>query len=46
MPPGRILRRLVLAAVLVVVVGVLYGLDTAVIVALALAVMEVEPYVP
>jgi hypothetical protein len=44
-PPARILRRLALAAALVVAIGLTRGLDVAVIVALSLAVMEVEPYV-
>jgi hypothetical protein len=43
---ARIVRRLTLAAVLVVAVGLIHGLDTAMVVALSLAVMEVEPYFP
>ena len=46
LPPARVLRRLTVAAVLVVAIGLLYDLDVAVIVALSLAVMEVEPHFP
>ena len=42
----RILRRLALAGVLVLVVGVVHGLDVAVIVALSLAVMEIDAHAP
>jgi hypothetical protein len=46
MTSGRALRRVALASVLVAGVGFFHGLDTAVIVALSLAVMEIEPHVP
>jgi len=43
-PPGqrRVLRRLALASVLVVAVGLTLGLDAAMVVALSLAVMEID----
>ncbi len=47
-PPehARTFRRLALANVLVVVVGLVHGLDVAMIVALSLAVMEIDAHVP
>jgi hypothetical protein len=41
---GRSLRRLALAAVLVVIVGLSLGLDPAMAVAFSLAVMEVDAH--
>ena len=48
MSPGqrRILRRLTLASVLVVVVGLTLGLDAAMAVAFSLAVMEIDALNP
>jgi hypothetical protein len=42
----RILRRLAIAAVLLVTVGVVHGLDVAMVVAFSLVVMEIEAYAP
>ncbi len=42
----RILRRLALASVLVVTIGVVHGLDVAMIVAFSLAVMEIDAHAP
>jgi hypothetical protein len=46
MSPGqrRIFRRLALAAVLVIVVGLTQGLDAAMVVAFSLAVMEIDAH--
>jgi hypothetical protein len=41
----RILRRLALAGVLVVTVGFVHGLDVAMVVALSLAVMEIDAHI-
>ena len=41
-----ILRRLTLAAVLVVAVGLTQGLDAAMVVAFSLAVMEIDAHYP
>ena len=43
---GYILRRLALAAVLVVAVGLTQGLDAAMVVAFSLAVMEIDARCP
>ena len=42
----RVSRHLALASVLVVTIGVVHGLDVAMIVALSLAVMEIDAYAP
>jgi hypothetical protein len=42
----RVLRRLALVGVLVLSVGLFHGLDVAVIVALSLAVMEIDAHIP
>jgi hypothetical protein len=48
-PPGergRSLRRLAVAGALVLIVGLFHGLDGAVVVALSLAVMEIDAHAP
>jgi hypothetical protein len=47
-PPehARTVRRLALAGVLVVVIGLVHGLDVGMIVAFSLAVMEIDAHVP
>jgi NH3-dependent NAD+ synthetase len=48
MTPGqrRIIRRLAIASVLIVVVGISLGLDSAMAVAFSLAVMEIDALNP
>ncbi len=47
-PPehARKVRRLAFAAVLVVVIGLVHGLDVAMIVALSLGAMEIQAHFP
>ncbi len=42
----RMLRRLAIATVLLIIIGVVHGLDAAMIVAFSLAVMEIDAYAP